>query len=164
MTSTAPFLRKNSLPVFEPAPSTTWRAGCVITGRPASLLSRAAASGTSSSMLASFFSCRADVAFIISAQPIFDPARQPISTITLGNDRCPAATVSIEDDAVVDDLRLRQTLCILHHMQGIRADRCCRINAPVGCLGPCSDANQDQSRYENADLTHLNSPVDLDSP
>jgi len=82
----------------------------------------------------------------------------------LGNDSFPAATVSIKDDAVVDDLRLRQTVCILHHMQGIRTHRYCRVNAPVGRLGPCSDANQDQSSYEQADLTHLNSPVDMDAP
>ena len=74
----------------------------------------------------------------------------------------PAATVSIEDEAVVNDLRLGQTLCILHHMQGIRADWCCRVNALVGRLGPCSDANQDQGSYEQANLTHLNSPVDTD--
>jgi hypothetical protein len=49
-------------------------------------------------------------------------------------------------------------------MQGIGADRYCRIDAPVGRLRPCSNANQDQSSYEQANLTHLNSPVDMDSP
>src|SRR5262245_1009706 len=94
-----------------------------------------------------------------SQSPITDRVGDYVIATAIGNDRCPAATVSIKDKAVVDDLRLRQTRCILHHMQGIRADRCCRVNAPVGGLGPCSDANHDQSRYENADLTHLNSPV-----
>src|SRR5215467_11697664 len=83
---------------------------------------------------------------------------------SLGRFNDSLATVSIKDEAVVDELRLRQTLCILHHMQKIRADRCCRINAPVGRLGPCSNANQNQSSNENANLTHLNSPVDMDSP
>src|SRR5690349_11930513 len=54
MTSTAPLLRKSSLPVFEPAVSTASRAGCLTTGKPASLLSRAAASGISEDMLRSF--------------------------------------------------------------------------------------------------------------
>src|SRR6476620_5975358 len=56
MTSTAPLLRKNSLPVFEPAASTTWLAGCFTIGNPASLLSKAAASGMIEGILASFFS------------------------------------------------------------------------------------------------------------
>src|SRR5262249_32365624 len=54
MTSTAPLLRKNSLPVFEPAASTTWLAECFTTGNPASLLSKAAASGMSEGIRASF--------------------------------------------------------------------------------------------------------------
>src|SRR5262245_16866029 len=94
-------------------------------------------------------SCRADVGFIISAH--LSSCETAYSS--------PAATASIKNEAVVDDLRRRQTLCTLHHMRGIDADRCCRVNAPVGRLGPCSDANQDQSSYENAELTHLNSPV-----
>src|SRR4030095_7675949 len=54
MTSTAPLLRKNSRPVFEPAARTTWPAGCFNTGKPASLLSKASASGISEGMLGSF--------------------------------------------------------------------------------------------------------------
>src|SRR5262249_16296593 len=54
MTSTAPLLRKNSLPVFEPAASTTWLAGCFTIGNPASLLSKAAASGMNEGIRASF--------------------------------------------------------------------------------------------------------------
>src|SRR6516164_8034249 len=53
MTSTAPLRRKSSLPVFEPAASTTWLAGCFTIGNPASLLSKAAASGMSEGMRAS---------------------------------------------------------------------------------------------------------------
>ena len=66
---------------------------------------------------------------------------------SLGRFNDSLATVSIKDEAVVDELRLRQTLCILHHMQKIRADRCCRINAPVGRLGPCSNASQNLARH-----------------
>jgi hypothetical protein len=51
MTSTAPLLRKSSLPLFEPEASTTWPAGCFTTGKPASLLSKAAASGISEGIL-----------------------------------------------------------------------------------------------------------------
>ena len=55
MTYTAPLLRKSSLPVFEPAVRTTWWAGCFTTGKPASLRSKAAASGMSEGILVSFF-------------------------------------------------------------------------------------------------------------
>jgi hypothetical protein len=55
MTSTAPLLRKNSLPVFEPAVSTTSCPGYFTTGKPANLLSKAATSGIGEDMLGSFF-------------------------------------------------------------------------------------------------------------
>jgi hypothetical protein len=45
-----PLLRKSSPPVFEPAVSTTSRARCFTTGKPASLLSRLAKSGISEGM------------------------------------------------------------------------------------------------------------------
>src|SRR5262249_27051240 len=54
-TSTVPLLRKSSPPVFEPAVSTTSRARCFTTGKPASLLSRVAKSGISEDIAAPRF-------------------------------------------------------------------------------------------------------------
>src|SRR5262249_56526747 len=54
-TSTVPLLRKSSLSVFEPAVSTTSRARCFTTGKPASFLSIVATSGISEGMGRSLF-------------------------------------------------------------------------------------------------------------
>src|SRR5262249_4478688 len=72
MTSTVPLLRKSSPPVFEPAVSTTSRAPCFTTGKPASLLSRVAKSGTSEGMGRSLF------------RSVHDAAMNPLRSIVIG--------------------------------------------------------------------------------